>query len=34
MHYLQEDDPRKKIDICPQVGYLSVRVDLNLPKSF
>jgi hypothetical protein len=33
MHYLQEDAPRKEIDISPQVGDLSLRVDLNIPKS-
>jgi hypothetical protein len=30
MHYLQEDAPRKEIDISPQVGDLSLRVHLNL----
>jgi hypothetical protein len=32
MHYLQEDVPRKEIDLSSQVGDLSLRVDLNLPK--
>jgi hypothetical protein len=34
MHYLREDDPRKKIDLSPQVGDLNIRVYLNLPESF
>jgi hypothetical protein len=33
MHYLQEDAPRKEIDISPQVGYLILRVYLNLLES-
>jgi hypothetical protein len=33
MHYLQEDAPRKEIDLSPQVGDLSLRVDLNLRKA-
>ena len=33
MHYLQEDAPRKEIDLSPQVGDLSLRVDLNLLES-
>jgi hypothetical protein len=33
MHYLQEDVPRKEIDLISQVGDLSLRVDLNLPES-
>jgi hypothetical protein len=32
MHYLQEDTPRKEIDLSPQVGDLNLRVDLNLPE--
>jgi hypothetical protein len=31
-HYLQEDAPMKEIDLSYQVGDLSLRVDLNLPK--
>jgi hypothetical protein len=31
-HYLQEDVPRKEIDLISQVGDLSLRVDLNLWK--
>ena len=30
MHYLQEDVPRKEIDLISQVGDLSLRVDINL----
>ena len=30
MHYLQEDVPKKEIDLISQVGDLSLRVDLNL----
>jgi hypothetical protein len=30
MHYLQEDVPRKEINLISQVGDLSLRVDLNL----
>jgi hypothetical protein len=30
MHYLQEDVPRKEIDLISQVGDLILRVDLNL----
>jgi hypothetical protein len=30
MHYLQEDAPRKEIDIIPQVGDLNLRVDINI----
>jgi hypothetical protein len=33
MHYLQEDYPRKEIDLSPQVEYISLRVDLNIPES-
>jgi hypothetical protein len=33
MHYLQEDVPRKEINLISQVGDLSVRVDLNLLES-
>jgi hypothetical protein len=33
MHYLQEDIPRKEIDLISQVGDLSLRVDLNLLES-
>jgi hypothetical protein len=33
MHYLQEDVPRKGIDLISQVGDLSLRVDLNLPEN-
>jgi hypothetical protein len=32
-HYLQEDVPRKEIDLISQVGDLSLRVDLNLSES-
>jgi hypothetical protein len=32
MHYLQEESPRKEIDLSPQVGYLILSVDLNLPE--
>jgi hypothetical protein len=32
MHYLQEDDPRKEIDLSPHVGDVNLREDLNLPK--
>jgi hypothetical protein len=32
MHYVQEDGPRKEIDLSPQVGYLSLREDLSLPE--
>jgi hypothetical protein len=32
MHYLQEDASRKEIYLSAQVGYLNIRVDLNLPK--
>ena len=28
MHYLQEDTPRKGIDLSPQVGDLSIRVNI------
>jgi hypothetical protein len=31
MHYLQEDIPRKEIDLSSKVGDLILRVDLNLP---
>jgi hypothetical protein len=31
---LQEDVPRKEIDLSSQVGDLSLRVDLNLPRKF
>jgi hypothetical protein len=30
MHYFQEDTPKKEIYLSPQVGDLSLRVDLNL----
>jgi hypothetical protein len=30
VHYLQEDAPRKEIDISPQVGDLSLREYLSL----
>jgi hypothetical protein len=33
MHYLQEDIPRKEIDLSSQLGDLSLRVDINLPES-
>ena len=33
MHYLQEDVPRKEIDLISQVGDLSLRVYLNLLES-
>jgi hypothetical protein len=33
MHYLQEDVPRKEIDLISQVGDLTLRVDLNLLES-
>jgi hypothetical protein len=33
MHYLQKDAPRKEIYLSPQVGDLSLRVDLNLLES-
>ena len=33
MHYLQEDVPRKEMDLISQVGDLSLRVDLNLLES-
>jgi hypothetical protein len=33
MHYFQEDASRKEIDLIPKVGYLSLRVDLNLLES-
>jgi hypothetical protein len=33
MHYLQEDVPRKEINLISQVGDLSLRVDLNLLES-
>jgi hypothetical protein len=33
MHYLQEDTPRKEIDLSPKVGYLSLMVYLNLLES-
>ena len=32
-YYLQEDVPKKEIDLSSQVGDLSLRVDLNLPQS-
>jgi hypothetical protein len=32
MHYLQEAAPRKEIHLSPQVGDLSIRVDLILPE--
>jgi hypothetical protein len=32
-HYLQEDVPRKEIDLISQVGDLSLRVYLNLLES-
>jgi hypothetical protein len=32
MHYLQENTPRNEIDLSPQVGDLSLREDLSLPK--
>jgi hypothetical protein len=34
MHYFQEDDPRKEIDLSPQVGDLNPREDLNLLEFF
>jgi hypothetical protein len=33
MHYFQEDAPKKEIDLSPQVGYINLRVDLNLLES-
>jgi hypothetical protein len=30
MHYLQEDAPRKEIDLIPQVGDVSLREDISL----
>jgi hypothetical protein len=30
---LQEESPRKEIDLSPQVGDINIRVDINLPKS-
>jgi hypothetical protein len=33
MYYLQEDIPRKEIDLISQVGDVSLRVDLNLLES-
>jgi hypothetical protein len=33
MHYLQEDAPSKEIGLSPQVGDLSIRVDVNLSES-
>jgi hypothetical protein len=32
-NYLQEDAPRKEIDLSPQVGDLNLRVYLNLLES-
>jgi hypothetical protein len=32
MHNLLEDSPRKEIDLSPQVGDLSLREYLSLPK--
>jgi hypothetical protein len=32
MPYLQEDAPREEIDLSPQVGYLNLKEDLNIPK--
>jgi hypothetical protein len=32
MNYLQEDVPRKEIDISYQVGDLSLWVNINLPE--
>jgi hypothetical protein len=32
MHYLQEEAPRKEIDLSSQVGDQSLRVDINLSK--
>ena len=33
MHHLQEDAPKIEIDLIPQVGDLSLRVDINILKS-
>jgi hypothetical protein len=33
MHYLQKDAPMIEIFLSPQVGDLSLRVDLNLLES-
>jgi hypothetical protein len=33
MPYLQEDAPKKEIDLIPQVEYISLRVDLNIQES-
>jgi hypothetical protein len=33
MHYLQEDAPMKYIYLSSKVGYLSLRLDLNLLES-
>jgi hypothetical protein len=33
MYYLQEDAPRKEIDLSPQVGNLNLGVDINLVES-
>jgi hypothetical protein len=30
MHYLQEETPMKEIDLSPQVGDLSLRLDINI----
>jgi hypothetical protein len=30
MQYLQEDAPKKEIDLSPQVGDLSLREDLSI----
>jgi hypothetical protein len=30
MHYLQEDAPRKEIDLSPQVADTNLKVDINL----
>jgi hypothetical protein len=32
MHYLQEDAPRKEIELIPQVEDLNLREDINLPE--
>jgi hypothetical protein len=34
MNYLQEDTPKKEIDLSPQVGDLSLKVDINLLEIF
>jgi hypothetical protein len=33
MHYLQEDAPRKEIDLSYEVGDLNLMEDLNLPEN-